>query len=65
VSLDDMASPAASSAAELILTPEDNRSIAWLMIRWFFASALAVRVAAMLVFILVIFYVSSIVFNFL
>jgi uncharacterized membrane protein len=53
-----MASPAASSLAELILCPVDSRSIAWLIARSFFVSALAVIVAAVFVLIAVILYSS-------
>jgi hypothetical protein len=50
----EMARPAASSPAELILWPVESRSIAWLIARSFFVSALAVKLAALFVLITVI-----------
>jgi hypothetical protein len=50
----EIANPAASSPAELILSPVDRRSIAVAIVRSFFVSALAVIVAAVLVLITVI-----------
>jgi hypothetical protein len=50
----EIARPAASSPAELILWPVDRRSIAWLIARSFFERALAVIVAAVFVLITVI-----------
>jgi len=58
VNREDIASPAASSVAELILTPEDSRSMAWLITRWFWVKAFAVNVAAILVLIVVIVFIS-------
>jgi hypothetical protein len=49
----DIAKPAASSAAELILCPVDRRSIVWLIARSFLVSAFAVMVAAVFVLITV------------
>jgi hypothetical protein len=50
----EIANPAASSPAELILSPVDRRSIAVAIERSFFVSELAVIVAAVLVLITVI-----------
>ena len=55
VIFEEIARPAASSAAELILSPVASRSIAWFIARSFFMRAWLATVALILVFMLTIF----------